>query len=105
MGDHSADSDAGYIIEDLVLRAQTADPETYRHVNAKELTMHYHVKGGMVMYADLNTLLEAANFRRAKVKGKTGFWVPNYEVALTAAQRASLNVITGGLDEPKGGQD
>lgn len=99
IGGHTAASDVGYIIEDLLLRAKTAEEKDYVHANAKELTTHYRVKGGISVYADLNVELERANFRGAKVKGKRGFYVPNYSTVLSAADRAAFRVITGGLKD------
>lgn len=102
--EHHAASDVNYVMEDLKVRTKAfLDQGLWVHVNAKELCRHYGLRGSTALYTDLTSALERAKYRGARVRGKSGFYVPPYEVALTPAQQAGFRVLLGAKEDvPEG---
>jgi Virulence-associated protein E len=101
---HKAPTDVNYILDDLKYRAGLYNPDKYVHANARELWSWYLKVGRQYntnAYSDLNTGLEAAGFRGARVRGKEGYWVPPYGNTITKEVEDELKrqrwpVIKGG---------
>jgi hypothetical protein len=101
---HQAPTDVNFILDDLKYRAGIYDLNEYVHANARELWSWYLKTprlANTMAYSDLNTGLEAAGYRGARVKGKQGYWVPKYTNTITkeledALKRKAFTAIKGG---------
>lgn len=93
---HQAETDVGYVVEELVVRRNEYPHKDWVHTNAKALARHYGLKAMTVVYTDLYSALERAGFRKKTRDGRRGILVPPFTSPLTHAQQASFQLIKGG---------
>ena len=96
--EHHAESDVGYIVEELVARRRKFMKKDWIVANAKELARHFGLKPMMVTYTDLYDALEREGFKRATRDGKRGMRIPPYTSPLTPGQQERFREL---IDAPK----
>jgi hypothetical protein len=91
---HKATNELSHALEDIAVRVVgNTDRDSWVHVSPLDVLNRYSVRSSPKAFADLSAALEFAGHERTRIKGRNGYWLPNLNATLTAAQLAGLKLV------------
>lgn len=91
---HKAIGELSHVMEDIEIRkAMHPDRETWTHYTPHEILTRFTIRPSPKTYGDLTAALDFAGFSLTVIKGRRGYYLPNLNATLTAAQQAGLKLV------------